>query len=332
MSSLVPLIEASRGGTPEVLHFGAVAVADTQGGVIASAGDAQFVTFTRSTLKPFQALAFLEAGGPRALGFTREQVAMTCASHSGEPMHVRQVQGMLDKSGLTYKRLQCGCHVPYFVELGQPAGEYDERNHNCSGKHSGMLAFCVLQGWPVESYLEPDHAAQQAIRSHVARAVGMDEGDLKMGVDGCAAPNYAMPLANLARAYARLAKGTADTEFGESFAQLADSMKAHPELVSGTGRLDLAIMRAGRGDWVSKGGADGVQAVASQSRGHAIALKISDGSKVAVAAAVIEVMDQLGWLDEAQREELRKWRSQEIRNVRGDLVGERKPLFRLSSR
>jgi L-asparaginase II len=331
MTSLVPLIEASRGGTPEVLHFGAVAVADTQGRVVASAGDPRFVTFTRSTLKPFQSLAFVEAGGPQALGFTREQVAMTCASHSGEPMHVQQVQGMLDKAGLTYQRLQCGCHVPYFVELGQAAGEYDERHHNCSGKHTGMLAFCVHRGWPVDSYVEANHPVQQAIRSHVARAVGMREDELKVGTDGCSVPNYAMPLANLARAYARLATGSADPEFGDSFAQLADAMTAHPDLVSGTGRLDLALMRSGRGDWVSKAGADGVQAVASRSRGEAIAVKITDGAKQAVAAVAVEVMDQLGWLDDSQREELRPWRSATITNVRGAAVGERKPVFRLQA-
>ncbi|HSV45864.1 MAG TPA: asparaginase, partial [Ramlibacter sp.] len=153
--------------------------------------------------------------------------------------------------------------------------------------------------------------------------------DLKMGIDGCSAPNYAMPLANLARGYARPASGGADTEFGESFAQLADAMTAHPELVSGTARSDLAFMRAGRGDWVTKAGADGVQAFASRNRQQAFALKISDGSKVALFAATIAVLDQLGWLDARQREELRPWRAEAIANARGTQVGERKAVFRL---
>jgi L-asparaginase II len=118
MNELVPLIEASRGGTLECLHFGAVAVVDTHGAVIAHAGDPHWVTFTRSTLKPLQALPFMQAGGPRALGFTREQVAMMCASHNGEPMHVTQIDGMLHKAHLGYRCLQCGCHVPLFAELG----------------------------------------------------------------------------------------------------------------------------------------------------------------------------------------------------------------------
>jgi L-asparaginase II len=333
MTSFVPLIETFRGGTLECTHFGAVAVVDTRGRVVAHAGDAHWLSFTRSTLKALQALPFVEAGGPRQLGFTRENVAMMCASHSGEPMHVAQVQGMLDKAGLTYKTLQCGCHVPYYAEAGvapSPApGTYDERHNNCSGKHAGFLAACVQQGWPVGNYLAPGHPLQQAIRKDVARAVGLAPEDLKLGVDGCSAPNYAMPLAHLARGYARLATGLADSEFGESFALLSDAMTAHPDLVSGTNRADQAFMRAGRGDWVVKAGADGVQAFASRSRGQAFALKVADGNKVAVIAATVAVLDQLGWLDARQRDELRPWRSEAIANIRGTRVGERRAAFTL---
>jgi len=332
MESLVPLIETFRGGTLECTHFGAVAVVDTQGRVLAQAGDPHWQSFTRSTLKALQALPFVRGGGPQLFGFTRENVALMCASHSGEPMHVAQVDDMLDKAGLTYKTLQCGCHVPYYVELGvaPPPVAIDERHNNCSGKHAGFLAFCVQQGWPVGNYLAPGHPLQQAIRRDVARVVGLAPEDLKIGTDGCSAPNYAMPLAHLARGYARLASGLADEEFGDSFAQLADAMTAHPDLVSGTARADQAFMRAGRGDWVVKAGADGMQAFASKSRGQAFALKISDGNKVAVIAATVAVLDQLGWLDARQREELRPWRSEAIANARGTQVGERKPAFTLA--
>jgi L-asparaginase II len=231
--------------------------------------------------------------------------------------------------------LQCGCHGPIFADLGvapRPApGEYDERHHNCSGKHAGFLAHCVQQGWPVGHYLAPGHPLQQAIRRDVARAVGLAPEDLKMGIDGCSAPNYAMPLASLARGYAQLASGLSDPEFGDSFVQLADAMTSHPELVSGTARSDLAFMRAGRGDWVTKAGADGVQVVASRSRRQGFALKIADGNSTALNAATAAVLDQLGWLDARQREELRPWRAEAIANARGTQVGERRPAFKLQS-
>lgn len=333
--TLEPLIQLTRGGVPESLHFGAVAVVDARGALKASVGDAHQRIFTRSTLKALQALPFVEAGGPVTLGFTQNEVAMLCASHNGEDQHVAATESMLQKAGLDYRTLRCGCHVPgLFTLLDQAPPEglrFDERHNNCSGKHAGFLAHCVQQGWPVESYIEPDHPLQKAIRRDVARAVGMDADDLRMGIDGCSAPNYAMPLSKLAYGYARLATGAADTEFGASFAALSDAMTAQPWMVSGTGRNDLAFTRAGRGDWVCKVGADGVQVIGSKSRGEALAIKISDGNKAALFATAIEVMDQLGWLDADQRTQLEPWRAQAIRNARDLHVGDRQPVFKLQT-
>ena len=193
------------------------------------------------------------------------------------------------------------------------------------------MALCVQRGWPVQDYTEPAHPLQRAVRSAVARAVGMQQEDMPMGIDGCSAPNYAMPLARLAYGYARLATGAADAELGDSFALLGQAMTARPDLVSGTGRNDLAFMQAGRGDWVSKIGADGVQVVASKSRGEAFAIKIIDANKPALFAASVEVLDQLGWLDAAQRSMLAPWRASTLHNARGTQVGARTPLFKLQT-
>jgi L-asparaginase II len=335
MSDIVPLVETTRGGTRECLYFGAVAVVDTRGRLLASAGDPHWTTFTRSTLKPLQALPFVQGGGVQHFRLSSSNLALLCASHSGEPMHVEQVQQILDKADVGYQRLQCGCHVPYYAELGAwppPApGTYDERNHNCSGKHSGFLAYCVQHGLPLESYLDPAHPLQRAIRGTVAEAVGLQEHQLAMGIDGCSAPNYAMPLAHLAQGFARLASGRRDARFGESFAVLADAMTAHPDLVSGTGRNDQDFMRAGRGDWVTKVGAEGVQVVASRSRGEALAIKIADGNKLALFAATVAALDQLGWLDDEQRQALLPWRNAVITSIKGAPVGERRAIFRLAT-
>ena len=330
-----PLIEMTRGGTLENQHFGSVAVVNTRGELQAYAGDPHWLTFTRSTLKALQALPFVEAGGPQHFGFTQDHVAMLCASHSGEPMHVQAAQEMLEKAGQTYQVLRCGCHVPYHFEWSgtapSPHETFDERYNNCSGKHAGFVAWCVQHGHSLANYEAPDHPLQQAIRRDVARAVGMDANDLKLGIDGCSAPNYAMPLSKLATGYARLASGVQDGEFGESFAQLSAAMTARPDLVSGTGRNDLAFMQAGGGDWVSKVGADGVQVVGSKSRGEAFALKIIDANKPALFAASVEVMEQLGWLNDTQRETLKPWRAKAIINARGIPVGERLTAFTLQT-
>ena len=323
----VPLVELTRGGTLECQHYGSVAVVNAAGKLLAHAGDPYWLTFTRSTLKAIQALPFVEADGPGQFDLTSAHVALLCASHNGEAMHVSGVTEMLDKAGRTYKALQCGCHVPgvfSYMDKAAPEGlQFDERHNNCSGKHAGFVAYCVQHGHSVDGYIEPHHPLQKAIKRDVARVAGMNESDLKMGIDGCSAPNYAMPLASLARSYARLASGARDAEFGKSFEQLSNAMTAHPTLVSGTGRSDEAFMQAGRGDWVTKVGADGVQAVASKSRGEAFAIKIIDANKPALYAATVEVLDQLGWMDDAQRALLAPWRARRIANARGMLVGER---------
>jgi L-asparaginase II len=248
-------------------------------------------------------------------------------------MHVAQVSSILQKSGTTFQQLRCGCHVPYrfsFNDKPLPEGfQYDERHHNCSGKHSGFLAYCALHALPIETYTDLDHPLQQAVRKAVADVAGVASKDMAWGVDGCSAPNFAMPLSSLARAYARLATPESDTKYGNSLKLLGEAMTAHPELVSGTGRNDADLMRAGRGDWVTKVGADGVQVVASRSRGQALALKIADGNKAALFAATIEALEQLGWLDAAQRVALQAWRSQPIQNIKGAQVGERRPVFQI---
>jgi L-asparaginase II len=326
-----PLIQTDRAGVAECLHFGAVAVVDHHGRLLARAGDPGLLTFTRSTLKPLQALPFIEGGGIEHFQLQAAQIAMLCASHNGQDRHVAQVERLLTAARLGYKRLQCGCHTPYFVELGVtgPPGPYDERHHNCSGKHAGFLAYCVQHQLPLDTYLAAEHPLQQAIATAVMRACDLRASQIAVGTDGCSALNYAMPLSNLALAYARLAAGTASPHFGQSLARLAQAMRQHPDLVSGTGRNDEAFMRIGRGDWVSKVGADGVQAMGSVSRGLGFAIKIADGSKPALFAASVAVMDQLGWLDDAQRQALKPWQAEPILSVKGQVVGSRRAVFQL---
>lgn len=329
----VPLIETMRGTTVECQYWGVVAVADRTGKVLARAGDPFAVVFTRSTIKPFQALNFLQAGGPRALGWGPDELALLCASHNGEPMHVETVERMLHSVGQSHHALRCGCHRPLFAELGLstlPEGFVpDQRHHNCSGKHAGFVAHCVWQGWPLEDHLALGHPLQVAVREQVARAVGLDAEQLATGTDGCSAPNYALPLAHLAIGYARLAAPPTDDPLHDSLTALADAMVERPELGSGTGRHDLDFMLVGRGDWVSKTGADGVQVVGHRRRGEAFALKIMDGNMVAQVAAAVEVMDQLGWLDGEQRDALIRRRAPDLFSARGMRVGMRRPVFRL---
>jgi len=321
----VPLAEVTRGPAVESVHYGSVAVVDRAGRVILALGDPHFTTFTRSALKPLQALPFVAGGGPDRFGYSPPQVALLCASHSGEPRHVQAVADMLARAGLTGADLQCGTHAPGFYEASgrvPPPPPYSPLAHNCSGKHAGMLAWCVQCGEPTADYLDYDHPLQRAIRRAVAGFAGVAEDRLVTGTDGCSAPNYALPLSALARAFARLAAREPDGEFGAAPKRLAEAMVAHPEMVSGAHRSDEALMSAGRGDWVTKVGAEGVQAIGVRSQGLGIAVKMADGAKRGLYPVVVDVLEQLRLVDARAREILRPWGRREIVNYRGLATGE----------
>jgi L-asparaginase II len=324
----VPLAVEVRGGATESVHYGAVAVTDRNGRVLYHAGDPRFLTFTRSALKPLQALPFVAGGGVERFEFSVPQTALLCASHSGEPRHVEAVADMLARSGSTAADLQCGAHAPGFYEARghvPPPPPYSPLAHNCSGKHSGMLAYCVQCGHDKASYLELQHPLQQHIRQAVSHMTAVDEAQLVAGIDGCSAPNYAVPLAALARAYARLADDAPDPVYGNAPRTLARAMTSHPEMVSGERRSDLALMQAGRGDWVAKIGAEGVQALGVRSEGLGIAVKMADGQKRGLYPAVVAVLDQLGLLDAAARATLEPWGRRPVTNYRGLVTGEVRP-------
>ncbi len=334
----VPLVETTRGFADtgynvENVHYGSVAVVDAGGKLLWSAGDPHVMTFTRSALKPFQALPFLLADGPAHFGFNSAEVALLCASHSGEDKHVAGVESMLNKIGVDEQCLACGCHVPLYydsVGIAAPAGcAWRPVHHNCSGKHSGFLAWCRLHGAAVDGYVERSHPLQQAVRSSLANLTGIAADALPVGLDGCSAPNYALPLSSLAQLYARLAQGAADPQIGAPLGDLFDAMTARPDLVSGEGRCDLAYMQAGGGDWVSKVGADAVQTIGIRSAGLGIAIKIADGATRSLQTATFAVLDQLGLLDARQRVLLDNYRAPPLRNVRGATVGDIRAVFTL---
>lgn len=324
-SAHVPLTAVIRGSAVESVHYGSVAVVDANGRLLYAAGDPQTLTFTRSALKPLQALPFVRDGGPARYGYSPAQIALLCASHSGEPRQVAAVSDMLARAGNGADDLGCGVHAPGYFDVRRempPPPPYSPLAHNCSGKHAGMLACCAMHGWRKSDYLAAEHPLQQEIRTAVAAFAGVPATSLVAGIDGCSAPNYALPLASLARAFARLAAAADDEAgYGKASRTLRNAMIAHPEMVSGEGRSDLKLARAGRGDWVPKIGAEGVQAIGVASAGVGIAIKVADGNKRGLHPATVAVLDQLGLLDAAGREALAPLRGPVLHNYRGMPVG-----------
>lgn len=331
-----PLIEVLRAGERESEHWGSIAVVDAQGRIIAHCGDLARHVFTRSSLKPFQAAPFVAAGGLEAYRWGSRQLALMCASHSGEPQHVALAKSMLDDCGLNAQALLCGSQVPiHYSQAGSlPSADltFCTLHNNCSGKHSGFLAACLLHGERIDDYVDIGHPLQRRIRASLAKALESDR-EFISGVDGCAAPNLAMPLPYLARLFAVMASDRSPDSFrsvyGDAPQRCFQAMTTHPDLVSGTDRSDLSLMQIGEGDWVCKAGAEAVQAIGIRSRGLGIAIKIADGNARAMLWVVVEVFRQLGIGTSDQREKLARLTDSPIRNHRGDAIGAYRPVFEL---
>lgn len=336
-----PLYHLRRGAVVESVHYGAAAVVDSAGHLLAWVGNAHVITFLRSAAKPFQALPFVEQGGVEHFGLTAEELALMCASHSGTDRHVAVARRLQQKAGVEEADLQCGTHPPYdnaTAEALRQRGEAPTPNrHNCSGKHSGMLAHARLRGLPLESYLAPEHPVQQSILQVMSQMAGLPPEEIALGTDGCSAPNFAMPLYHAAWAYARLVDPWDQPAARQAACrQIVSAMTGHPWLVGGPGRFDTRLMEVAGQKLVAKGGAEGFQGVGIRpqpgERGIGIALKIADGDAKnrARPAVVLEILQQLGVLGVEELQALADFGPRRpVYNWRRLVVGEGSPAFSL---
>jgi L-asparaginase II len=318
------LVEVTRGNLVESVHRGSVAVADADGRIVLALGDLKGPIYPRSSLKPVQALPLVESGAAEAFGLGDEEIALACASHSGEPMHTTRVGAWLTRIGCTELDLACGAHPSRYEPVAEAMvrrGEKPTRIHNnCSGKHTGFLT--VARHWDIatKGYERHDHPVQRAVAKALSELAEVAD-DMPWGVDGCAAPNFALPLAAQARAFAKFAAPD-DLHAGRASAcrRIVRAMTAHPELVSGTGRACAILMRGASGRAAVKTGAEGFFAGIIPERGLGIALKIDDGAGRAAETAMAAILDKLGLLGDTARDILRA----PVLNTRGAVVGERR--------
>jgi L-asparaginase II len=277
-----------RSGLVESVHAGHVAVCDADGRLLAAAGDPERVVFSRSSMKPLQASVALR----RIAGSLPDDlVAIACASHNGEPDHVRAVRRLLRAGGVREGALECPPAFPSRRSDAARASGPRRIFHNCSGKHAGMLVGARARGWPLETYLDPSHPLQREVTRAIRRATGVE--DPPIGVDGCGLPVHGVPLRAMATLYARLARPGWLGPLRATARRAVDAMRAHPFLVAGTGRLDTALMPA-LPDVVSKGGAEALACAAILADGIGIAVKIEDGGDRATGPALVRVLSLFG--------------------------------------
>jgi L-asparaginase II len=348
-TNYVPVFELTRGKTIESVHHGCIAVVDVYGKLLAWYGDADTVTFLRSSAKPFQALPFVERGGVDAFHLSQKELAILCASHSGTDDHVATVRGIQAKAGISEAELLCGVHDPGDEATLEALRERKEKptpvRHNCSGKHTGMLAYTRLSGTAKSGldYIDPQHPIQKVILQTFAEMCDFPADQIGKGTDGCSAPNFAIPLRNAALGFARLcdplAGGVKPPERVAACQAITRAMTSHPDMVGGPGRFDTRLMEVGQGRIVAKGGAEGYQAVGLApgllgpgSPAVGIALKIADGDARGKArtAVALEVLRQLGALSQGQQDALADMGPEfPIYNWRKIHVGQAYPIFTL---
>lgn len=302
MSGSQLLVCETRGGLTDNAHLGTAVVADVDGKAVFCAGEAGKRAFLRSAGKPLQALAFVEAGGVEAYGLTKAELAIICASHRGGKLQVETVRSILNKVGLKESDLRAGSGI----------------QDNCSGKHSGMLAFAKLLGHPTEGYWERQHPIQKVIVETVSAMCGLAANEMGVAVDGCGAPIFEMPVLNMAVGYARLANPDGlGPKRVEAARKILDAMQEHPEMVGG---VDLRPF-CGR-KLVAKSGASGVYCAGAVGQNLGFAVKLHDGSAIGLTHVLFVVLGKLGVLTGAEVERFKAQTPALVKNRRGDVVGE----------
>jgi L-asparaginase II len=321
------LVEQTRGDTVENRHRGAFVIADAEGNVIAAGGDISRPVFPRSAIKSMQALAMVTSGAIDRFALSDEQLALACASHHGEEVHVTKVSGFLGHLGLSGQNLECGAHPPSngkAREALRVAGLQPTALHNnCSGKHSGMLSVAKALGVDTAGYVEREHPVQVAVRAAIETVVGAPLSVDLCGRDGCSIPTWAAPLSGFATGFAKMATGRGlPPELGNAARRIFDAATANPLLVAGTGHFDTLIMEAFGGRVMQKGGAEGVQCGAIRDKGWGYALKCDDGNMQASVVMVANLLLRYASPDDEQAAVLGQFARQLVKNVRGIEVGE----------
>lgn len=341
--SHIPLVEVTRGEIIESIHYGSLVIAQPDGKIVLSMGDGSNPTFLRSASKPFQTLAFLEQGGADQYHLTEQEIAIISSSHSGTDEHLAVLVRLQEKLGIDESMLQCGAHAPYHAPSAQALrdrGEAFHSNHSdCSGKHSGMLAFAKMIGAPEKNYTDPKHPVQQAMLKVFAEMCQYDVDKVKLGTDGCSVPVFAVPLVNSAAAYARLCQPDGLSEKrAQSCRLIVRSMMNHADMVGGPQRFDTDAMQAGQGSFVTKVGAEGFRGIGilpGKSSGFTtslgIAIKISDGDLTMRATSIValHILKHLGVLDSEQAKRVSQHDRRPITNWSNQPVGEIRPSTEL---
>ncbi|NLV99784.1 MAG: asparaginase [Clostridiales bacterium] len=308
------LVEEYRGSIVENVHRGFICGVSDKGKVVFSVGDPNHIAYMRSTAKPIQAIPVFKLGLVEKYGLEGKEAAILCASHMAEPFHIEVLESIIAKTGIEEDKLIC---------VAKPRRIY----HNCAGKHFGILMLCKELGYDMESYWSIQNPVQQIIKKHISMISEYPEDDIRIGVDGCGVPVFAMPIRHIANAYLRLACPDliGDSGVRSTVERIVKLMNAHPEMIAGTKSVCSALLQDD--NIVAKGGAMGVYCFGLKKERLGFVLKIEDGSTDEWTLIIGSILEQIGYKNKTTLERLKTLFPNEIKNDNGYIVGSKKACF-----
>ncbi len=319
------LVDVLRGESCESCHRGALIALNADGKTVLELGDTDALVFPRSSLKPLQAIPLVESGACDKYAMTEQELALACASHSGEEIHRQVLSQWMQRIGLSPANLECGPALPFDKEAAEQllrsGGDAAREIHNCSGKHTGMLTMAAFLEQPLAGYSEYGHVTQQGWMTVLSEVSGINIFDMPWDKDGCGLPAIALPLAAFAKSFVPfLTAHKNNTKRSVALSKISNAMRAHPVMVAGSNRCCTGVMTNVNG-LMAKTGAEGVFIAAAIESGIVIALKADDGANRAAEAMLGAALRHLGLIDATQYENMRQWFSPPIINSQQAVVG-----------
>ena len=327
------LAAVTRSKYIESFHHGYICVVDSDGKVIYKKGDIDTVFFFRSSAKPIQIIPFIQSGGAKAMGYTQKEIAIGCASHSGEPQHQKTVLNVLKRLNLDVKNLRCGVKRPYNEDENNRLISNEEKpsalHSGCSGKHAAMLAYAKYLGCDVSDYNKAAHPVQQEVLKAISFFTDQRVDNIPIGIDGCGLPIFILPIYNMALSYARLTKYSQDPDstYHQACKAVFEAMNQYPEMVAGTGEFCTELMQYTNGKLIAKIGAEAVYCLGIKEKNLGVCIKIADGSERAVYPVVIQLLLELNVINNDEYEKLKHWHMAKLLNGLDEHIGYIIPVF-----
>ncbi len=325
------VVEITRGNIGENFHRAHICILNKDRKIIKKIGDTNFLTFLRSCAKPIQVIPVLTSGAKEKFNLTEKEITIMAGSLNGQDFQVEILKGILNKIGIDESYLQCGIHPPSHKPTRKTLKEYTVLHNNCAGKHIAMLTLCKFFNYPIEDYYKLEHPVQQLILEEISYFTEIDKKNIKIGIDGCGVPVFAVPLYNFALSYLKLAypEIISDEKRKEAVKYLMINSTKYPELIAGDERICTELMRITGNKLFAKVGADGTYGISIFKEKISIAIKIESGNMKVLNIVVLEVLKQLGIISENDLSKLSKFYKIPVLNHRKEIIGEYKPVFKL---